>query len=124
MSKSWALLMAGVLTAAPFGVVGLDKGQLNALAFGVLVPMFGIGMNGLWASRHGLLPRKHAPALVAASWLFPPYPRSILTCRPMCYILSSGSKDESRRNPRSPRCPGEDRCRSGPRAFVPIAPSA
>jgi hypothetical protein len=23
------------------------------LAFGVLVPMFGIGANGLWAARHG-----------------------------------------------------------------------
>ena len=35
------------------GMVGLDEGQLNALAFGVLVPMFGIGMNGVWAARHG-----------------------------------------------------------------------
>jgi membrane-bound metal-dependent hydrolase YbcI (DUF457 family) len=35
------------------GMVGLGEGQLNALAFGVLVPMFGIGMNGVWAARHG-----------------------------------------------------------------------
>ena len=28
-------------------------GDLNALAFGVLVPMFGVGMNGVWAARHG-----------------------------------------------------------------------
>ena len=33
------------------------SGQLNALAFGVLVPMFGIGLNGLWA---------RAPRLVTA----------------------------------------------------------
>ena len=35
------------------GVVGLSGNQINALAFGVLVPMFGIGMNGVWAARHG-----------------------------------------------------------------------
>jgi hypothetical protein len=41
------------LAGAIVGVVGLDKGRLNALAFGILVPMFGIGANGLWAARHG-----------------------------------------------------------------------
>jgi hypothetical protein len=49
-------LVVQVLAAvggAWIGVVGLDEGQLNALAFGVLVPMFGIGMNGVWAARHG-----------------------------------------------------------------------
>ena len=49
-------LLVQVLAAvagAWIGVVGLDKGELNALAFGVLVPMFGIGMNGVWAARHG-----------------------------------------------------------------------
>lgn len=39
--------------AASIGVVGLDDSQLNALAFAVLVPMFGIGMNGAWAARYG-----------------------------------------------------------------------
>ena len=39
--------------AASIGVVGLDNSQLNALAFAVLVPMFGIGMNGAWAARYG-----------------------------------------------------------------------
>lgn len=39
--------------AATVGVVGLEDSQLNALAFGVLVPMFGIGMNGAWAARYG-----------------------------------------------------------------------
>jgi hypothetical protein len=54
-------IMTGALTTqivaavigAWIGVVGLDKGELNALAFGVLVPMFGIGMNGIWAALHG-----------------------------------------------------------------------
>jgi hypothetical protein len=41
------------LVGASIGAAGLQQGQLNALAFGVLVPMFGIGMNGLWAARYG-----------------------------------------------------------------------
>ena len=41
------------LGAAAVGVIGLDDSQLNALAFGVLVPMFGFGMNGAWAARYG-----------------------------------------------------------------------
>ncbi len=51
-----AVLVVQIVAAvagAWIGVVGLDEGQLNALAFGVLVPMFGIGMNGVWAARHG-----------------------------------------------------------------------
>jgi hypothetical protein len=50
-------LLAGqvvlALTGAIIGASGLSGSQVNALAFGVLVPMFGIGMNGLWAVRHG-----------------------------------------------------------------------
>jgi LytS/YehU family sensor histidine kinase len=50
-------LLAGqvvvAITGATAGVVGLDEGKLNALAFGVLVPMVGIGLNGLWGARHG-----------------------------------------------------------------------
>ncbi|MGZ4773569.1 MAG: hypothetical protein ACXV3B_12895 [Ilumatobacteraceae bacterium] len=45
--------VVAAIAGAWIGVVGLDKGELNALAFGVLVPMFGIGMNGVWAARHG-----------------------------------------------------------------------
>jgi hypothetical protein len=41
------------LVGASVGASGLQQGELNALAFGVLVPMFGIGMNGLWAARYG-----------------------------------------------------------------------
>lgn len=33
----------------------------SSLAFGVLVPMFGLGLNGLWAARHGAFgPRRAA----------------------------------------------------------------
>ena len=45
-----ALVTAGVRTFTP-------------LAFGVLVPVFGLGLNGLWAARHGRFPpRRVAPA--------------------------------------------------------------
>lgn len=53
MSLALAVQTVAAIAGAWIGVVGLDKGDLNALAFGVLVPMFGIGMNGVWASRHG-----------------------------------------------------------------------
>lgn len=54
-------LMSGLLAAqvvvafagAIVGAAGLSGTEVNALAFGVLVPMFGIGLNGLWAVRHG-----------------------------------------------------------------------
>ena len=54
-AMSWALAaqVVAALTGATVGVVGLQDNQLNALAFGVLVPMFGIGMNGAWAARYG-----------------------------------------------------------------------
>ena len=53
MSSALAVQIVAAIAGAWIGVVGLDKGDLNALAFGVLVPMFGIGMNGIWAARHG-----------------------------------------------------------------------
>jgi hypothetical protein len=53
MSIALAVQVAAALTGAIVGVTGLSENELNALAFGVLVPMFGIGMNGLWAARYG-----------------------------------------------------------------------
>ncbi|HNJ98808.1 MAG TPA: hypothetical protein PLV13_11820 [Ilumatobacteraceae bacterium] len=55
MAMSWALTAQVVIAilGASIGVSGLEKSQLNPLAFGVLVPMFGIGMNGAWAARYG-----------------------------------------------------------------------
>jgi hypothetical protein len=41
------------LGAAIVGAVGLSDDEVNTLAFGILVPMFGIGLNGLWAVLHG-----------------------------------------------------------------------
>ncbi|MFZ4718913.1 MAG: hypothetical protein ACOYMR_05790 [Ilumatobacteraceae bacterium] len=56
--KRWmtgALLAQTVaaVAGAIVGVAGLQEGDVNALAFGVLVPMLGIGMNGAWAARYG-----------------------------------------------------------------------
>ena len=42
-----ALVTAGIRTFTP-------------LAFGVLVPVFGLGLNGLWAARHGRFPPRPA----------------------------------------------------------------
>lgn len=37
----------------------------STLAFGVLVPLFGIGLNGLWASRHGTFsPLKNSKSII------------------------------------------------------------
>ncbi len=53
MSAALAVQVAAAIAGASVGVAGLQEGQLNALAFGVLVPMFGIGMNGTWAALYG-----------------------------------------------------------------------
>lgn len=53
MSGTLALQVVVAIVGAGIGVSGLQESQLNPLAFGVLVPMFGIGMNGAWAARYG-----------------------------------------------------------------------
>lgn len=50
------LLAAQVVVSfagAVAGLATLDGTDTNTLAFGVLVPMFGIGVNGVWAARYG-----------------------------------------------------------------------
>ena len=55
---------AGLLLAVQV-VVALatagSSGRFSPLAFGVLVPVFGVGLNGLWAARHGALPAPPSP---------------------------------------------------------------
>ncbi len=63
MSVALVVQVVAAIGGAWIGVVGLDEGRLNALAFGVLVPMFGIGMNGLWAARHGSFGRRLGTAV-------------------------------------------------------------
>lgn len=53
MSVLLALQVVVALVGASIGAAGLSGNQINALAFGVLVPMLGIGMNGVWAARYG-----------------------------------------------------------------------
>lgn len=57
-SMSLALVVQIVvgLAGAIVGAIGLRGSEVNSLAFGILVPMFGIGLNGLWAVRHGQFP--------------------------------------------------------------------
>ena len=62
MSLALGAQVVLALVGAFVGVAGLKGHEVNALAFGVLVPMFGIGMNGVWAARYGSYgPRVSAP---------------------------------------------------------------
>ncbi len=63
MSVALAVQVVAAIVGASVGMSGLQKSQLNPLAFGVLVPMFGIGMNGAWAARYG----SYGPRLQAGS---------------------------------------------------------
>lgn len=59
-SVQWNLLgalavqVAVSIAAAAVGFSRIDDRELNALAFGILVPMLGLGWCGLWAVRWGL----------------------------------------------------------------------
>lgn len=63
MLLALAVQIVAALVGATIGVVGLQESQLNALAFGVLVPMFGIGINGAWAARYGSYGPRVNPAV-------------------------------------------------------------
>lgn len=57
-------LRLGLLLAVQVVVALVTAGlrTFTPLAFGVLVPVFGLGLNGLWAARHGRFPpRRIAP---------------------------------------------------------------
>jgi hypothetical protein len=51
------------LAGATIGAIGLTGSQVNALAFGILVPMFGLAANALWAVRHGSFGRRIDPSV-------------------------------------------------------------
>ena len=63
MTGALTVQIVAAFVGATIGVTGLDQGEVNALAFGVLVPMFGIGMNGVWAARYG----SYGPRVVATT---------------------------------------------------------
>jgi hypothetical protein len=57
-TKRLMLLALGAQTVVALvvtfvGLQSIGNDDPNPLAFAVLVPMFGLGLNGLWASRHG-----------------------------------------------------------------------
>jgi hypothetical protein len=54
------LLLAAQIAVA---VVTAAVRPFTTLAFGILVPVFGLGLNGLWAARHGQFP----PRVVTAT---------------------------------------------------------
>jgi hypothetical protein len=53
MLSALSVQIVASLAVTISGLRGLGESDANPLAFAVLVPMLGIGMNGLWASRHG-----------------------------------------------------------------------
>jgi hypothetical protein len=65
------LLMLLVQVIAAFGTAvwridGPDGSPGSSLAVGLLVPMFGLGLNGLWASYHAEFGKRMDPEAVAA----------------------------------------------------------
>jgi len=57
---SLSVQVAVSLLAAAVGFARIDDQQLNTLAFGILVPMAGLGACGYWAVRWGLFPERAA----------------------------------------------------------------
>jgi hypothetical protein len=55
-AKLGGLLAAQVVVALATAIVR----SFSPLAFGVLVPVFGVGLNGLWAARYGAFPPRRA----------------------------------------------------------------
>jgi hypothetical protein len=53
------MLSLGAQTVVAIGTASLRP--YTALAFGVLVPMWGIGLAGLWGARHGTFPPRRGP---------------------------------------------------------------
>jgi hypothetical protein len=63
MSCALGVQVVVSLVGASVGAAGLSGRQVNALAFGILVPMLGLGMNAMWAVRHGTFGPRVDPAV-------------------------------------------------------------
>jgi hypothetical protein len=61
MWGSWAVQIVTSVIVASVGASALGDDDSNALAFAVLVPMLGIGLNGVWAVLHGRFGPRRAP---------------------------------------------------------------
>ena len=54
-------LSAALAAQVVIAVVSASIRPYTAVAFGILVPMFGLGLMGLWGARHGEFPPRDAP---------------------------------------------------------------
>jgi hypothetical protein len=59
---SLAVQVVVSLAAAAVGFSRIGDDELNSLAFGILVPMTGLGWSGLWGARWGLFPDRAEPS--------------------------------------------------------------
>lgn len=53
-----ARLLGALAVQVVVAVVSASIRPYTAVAFGILVPMFGLGLAGLWGARHGTFPRR------------------------------------------------------------------
>jgi len=53
MLAALAVQVVGCLGFGAAGFSSLGVNEANLMAFAILVPVFGLGLNGLWAARHG-----------------------------------------------------------------------
>jgi hypothetical protein len=53
-------LLAALALQVVIAVVSASIRPYTAVAFGILVPMFGLGLAGLWGARHGRFPPRDA----------------------------------------------------------------
>lgn len=55
-------MMASLGVEVVVALVAASIRPYTAVAFGILVPMYGLGLAGLWGARHGTFPPRAAPA--------------------------------------------------------------
>jgi hypothetical protein len=58
---SFAVEVVVSVAGASIGLAAAAPGTDNPSAFGLLTPMFGLGLAGLWAARHGRFPPRPQP---------------------------------------------------------------
>jgi hypothetical protein len=63
MAVCLAVQVVTSLAGAAIGAGGLEQGDLNPLAFGILVPMLGIGLNGMYGARYGRFGARRSPQM-------------------------------------------------------------
>ena len=54
-------LLASVAVEVVVALVAASLRPFTAMAFGILVPVYGLGLCGVWAGRHGRFPARNRP---------------------------------------------------------------